>query len=83
LPQVRGARLVEEDVKPDLSNRKASDYLPPQLKAQLIAEGKLSEDGALLKAPARKSEPPSIATGEPPPAGLFASVSRFFRKLFG
>jgi hypothetical protein len=82
LPPVRGARLVAEDAKPDLSNRKASDYLPPQLKAQLIAEGKLSAEGEFVEPPTRPPEPPPAVTGEEPPAGIFASLSRFFRELF-
>ena len=83
LPLVRGARLVDAEIEPDFSTRKASDYLPPQLKAQLIAEGKLSGDGSLpplaKAAPPPETVPPLRATGE----GALASVTRFFRKIFG
>jgi len=94
LPRAVGARMVEpEKPAPDMSQRKASDYLPPHLKAQLIAQGRLSEDGAVI------SHPPAAAAGSAtemrdseqsqpasPPAdpgrGVLDRLTGFFRKLF-
>ncbi|MBI5083452.1 MAG: hypothetical protein HZB13_02495 [Acidobacteria bacterium] len=91
LPKVVGARLAEPE-KPaaDLSQRKASDFLPPHLKAQLIAEGKLSGESETI--PAQPAPGGATATeyceresGKPPePAqgGVLASITRLFSKLF-
>lgn len=92
LPRVVGARMAEPAAAPpDLSERKASDYLPPALKAQLIAQGRLAPEEA--PAPAREagsametttagggtraSEAPVPQPAQPP------LVKRFFGKLFG
>ncbi len=76
LPQAVGARLVEAKPLPDLSSRTAADYLPPQLKANLIAEGRLAPDGAVIE-PAERTAP-----AEPPQRGIAAWAARWFRKLF-
>ena len=95
LPQVRGARMVEaEKPKPDLSQRTAADYLPPHLKAQLIAEGKLTAAGELVKhptPPAPQPLPPAPAAdgvqtptpvGTAEPATWLGSLARQLRNLF-
>jgi hypothetical protein len=91
LSPLGGAGQAASEARPDLSTRKASDYLPPRLKAQLITEGKLSPDGTLAvlpqstgaASPGQRTVPAAGTTGEaPPPDGGFASLSRFFRKLF-
>lgn len=92
LPRVVGARLVEPEKPPaDLSERKASDYLPPDLKARLTAEGKLAPDTAPVAsapAPGRAAETdlpvqrPVESAGKPT-RGPLVTVGRFFRKLFG
>lgn len=91
LPRAVGARLVEPAAAPpDLSQRKASDYLPPALKARLIAEGKLAPEGepAMPAAPGGAVETP--AAGGPRPAaepaarrpGEPSPARRFLGKLF-
>ncbi len=89
LSRVVGARLVEEEKpKADLSTRTAADYLPPHLKAQLIAEGKLKADGSLVEHPpqaetlrqASANETKAVEAEEP--NGMLGSLKRFFRKLF-
>lgn len=82
----RGPRPAEEP-KPDLTTRTAADYLPSKLKAQLIAEGRLTADGTLIANPPPR--PPVVESGAtgstapaPPPTGVFARLGRFFRKLF-
>jgi hypothetical protein len=92
LPRVVGARMAEPAAAPpDLSQRKASDYLPPALKAQLIAQGKLppEEGAAPPAAPAGAVEtrpsggpPPAREATVPPPAEP-PLVKRFLGKLFG
>lgn len=87
LPRVVGARMTEAPApEPDYSARTAADYLPPQLKAQLIAEGRLRSDGTLVASPqaaGTRETGPAGATGESSPTpGLMASVAGFFRKLF-
>jgi len=94
LPMAVGARMVAPD-KPaaDLSQRRASDYLPPHLKAQLIAQGRLSEDGSAIQQPqaaaaggvteTRHSEQAhSAPPSETPERGVLASLTRFFTRLF-
>ena len=71
LPQVRGARtVVAEQPKPDLSQRTAADYLPAHLKAQLIAEGKLTAAGELVT-----TVNPAPPAPEPTPAAAIAANS--------
>lgn len=91
LPRVVGARLSEEP-KPaaDLSQRKASDYLPPHLKAQLIAEGRLDADGNPAPAGAKGGANRGIETEKarveetPAPApGALKRLAGFLAKLFG
>ncbi len=89
LPKVVGARLVEpEKPKADLSTRTAADYLPPHLKAQLIAEGRLKADGSLNERPPVAVALPATSAVEATqpeakePTGILGSVKRFFRKLF-
>ncbi len=91
LPQVRGARMVEaEKPKPDLSERKASDYLPAHLKAQLIAEGKLSATGELVTetvpTPPTPEPTPAVSTANgveaAEPANWLGSLARRLRNLF-
>lgn len=87
-----GARLVEpEAAKPDLSKRTAADYLPPHLKAQLIAEGKLPAEPGMTPAPAAVIPEAKSATEAVPqpaeesqvqPKGVLGSLARMFRKLF-
>ncbi|MBY0508024.1 MAG: hypothetical protein K2X03_29195 [Bryobacteraceae bacterium] len=91
LPQVRGARMVEAPPPPpDLSQRTAADYLPAHLKAQLIAEGKLTASGQLV------TKPPTPPAPEPAPSeetatGVEAAVASTWlgslvtrlRQLFG
>lgn len=70
LPLMRGARMVEaEEPKPDLSQRTAADYLPAHLKAQLIAEGKLTAAGELVTTPTAPGP-------EPTPVAAIANESR-------
>ena len=69
LPLVRGARMVAAaEPEPDFSQRTAADYLPAHLKAQLIAEGKLTVAGELVT----KVTP---APPEPTPAASMAATS--------
>ncbi len=95
LPQVRGARMVEaEKPKPDLSQRTAADYLPAHLKAQLIAEGKLTAEGVLVtqvaaSAPAPEPTPAAATAGgaalgerAAEPASWAGSLFRRIRNLF-
>ena len=90
LSSARGARLVEpEPALPDFSKRTAADYLPPRLKAQLIAEGKLPPEPGMepvAAAPVTRSAPETDRTPvvEPVPEskGLFGTLGRLFRKLF-
>lgn len=92
LPRVSGARLTQPKAEAaGLSERKASDYLPPQLKAQLIAQGRLAEDGSPIPAPTTtcatpKSHPAQVEPQAPAaeaPKGFLASLGRFFANLFG
>ena len=79
-----------EEPKPDLSTRTAADYLPPQFKARLIAEGRLAADGTRQAIPKTEAGAPERgaagmqATGKQavPTGGVLAGLSRFFRKLF-
>lgn len=92
LPRAVGARMVEPAAPPpDLSQRKASDYLPPALKAQLIAQGKLPPEAA-PPAPSGASGAveTSSAGGAAPQAGIPPAPAappslarRIFGKLFG
>jgi hypothetical protein len=91
LPQVRGARMVEaEKPKPDFGERKASDYLPAHLKAQLIAEGKLTATGELVTQavptpPAPEPTPaasPANGVEAAAPANWLGSLARRLRNLF-
>jgi hypothetical protein len=88
LPRVVGARQTElEKPKADLSKRTAADYLPPQLKAQLIAQGKLTPDGTLVERPAgmlpqQMTDATEMKSAADPPTGIIGSLTRFFRKLF-
>ena len=69
LPLVRGAKMVAAtEPGPDLSQRTAADYLPARLKAQLIAEGKLTAAGELVT----KVTP---ASPEPTPSASMATTS--------
>ena len=69
LPRVVGARLAGPAAPaPDLSQRKASDYLPPALKARLIAEGKLAPEGEPAMPAAAGSAVETVAAGGPRPA---------------
>lgn len=89
LPRAVGARLAQPAAPPaDLSQRKASDYLPPALKAQLIAEGRLTPDGDPVPAPAAgaaiEARPPGggAAAGAPaPPPASPPLVKRWLGKL--
>jgi hypothetical protein len=90
LPRAVGARLAGPEAPPaDLSQRKASDYLPPALKAQLIAQGRLTPEGDLATAPAGGAEetraPGSgAAPGAPaPPAAAPPLVQRLLSRLSG
>ena len=71
LPLVRGARMVAAAApEPDFSQRTAADYLPAHLKAQLIAEGKLTAAGELVTPVA-----PTGVAAEPTPAAASAATS--------
>lgn len=71
LPLVRGARMVAAAApEPDFSQRTAADYLPAHLKAQLIAEGKLTAAGELVTTVA-----PTGVAAEPTPAAPIAATS--------
>jgi len=94
LRSTRGARLVQTEPETDWSARKASDYLPPQLKAELIAAGKLTEDGHAVpvdattsaSAPRPVSEenlPAATVTAGPAEGrGAWNAITGFFRRLF-
>lgn len=70
LPLVRGARMVAAAApEPDFSQRTAADYLPAHLKAQLIAEGKLTAAGELVTTVA-----PTGVAAEPTPAAPIAAT---------
>ena len=72
LPLVRGARMVAaKEPEPDFSQRTAADYLPAHLKAQLIAEGKLTAAGELVT-----TVTPTVSEPEPTPAAPTATESR-------
>ncbi len=85
-----GARMAEPAAaQPDLSGRKASDYLPLHLKAQLIAEGRLQPDGTLAERTSSQDVRSAVSTaaGSQPeagsePEGALGAVRRWFRKLF-
>lgn len=47
-PRSGSSRASQGLVAPDLTTRVASDYLPEELKSQLIAQGKISAEGVLL-----------------------------------
>ena len=95
LPRAVGARMAAPaPPPPGPSERKASDYLPPALKAQLIAQGRLAPDGTPAAAPgAGRAGEDSSAGGESRPAQAPAGpaaaaappplVKRFLGKLFG
>lgn len=71
LPLVRGARMVAAaEPEPDFSQRTAADYLPAHLKAQLIAEGKLTVAGELVT-----TVTPAAPAPEPTPAVTIAATS--------
>lgn len=91
LSLVRGARMVAAAApEPDFSQRTAADYLPAHLKAQLIAEGKLTAAGVLvttvtLTGPAAEPTPvAAIANGAEAaePATWAGSLVRRLRNLF-
>ncbi len=93
LPQVRGARMVEAEApKPDLSQRTAADYLPAHLKAQLMAEGKLTATGELVQVtpvtptlPEPEPTPPAAAADgaeAAEPGGLLGTLAGRLRNLF-
>jgi hypothetical protein len=74
-----------EKPQPEIFFRTAADYLPPRLKAKLIAEGRLTADGTLNPAPpAQTSAGNTKPSGEQAAAfrGMLARFGRFFRKLF-
>ena len=72
LPLMRGARMVAAAApEPDYSQRTAADYLPAHLKAQLIAEGKLTAGGALVT-----TVNPAASEPEPTPVAAIATESR-------
>jgi len=56
----------------DLSERKASDYLPPDLKARLIAEGRLTPEGDPAPAAAAGSAVRTQSAGAAPAAASAA-----------
>ena len=69
LALVRGARMVAAAApEPDFSQRIAADYLPPHLKAQLIAEGKLTAVGVLVT-----TVTPAVSAPEPSPVAVTAN----------
>ena len=69
LPPVRGARMVAAaEPEPDFSQRTAADYLPAHLKAQLIAEGKLTVAGELVT-----KFTPAVSAPEPSPVAVTAN----------
>jgi hypothetical protein len=92
LPRVVGARMVDAAAPPpDLSGRKASDYLPPALKAQLIAQGKLAPEGSpassldaggAVETPSASSAAAPAGTS-PQPAAPLPLAKRILGKLFG
>lgn len=92
LPRVVGARMAEPAAAPpDLSERKASDYLPPALKAQLTAQGKPAPEGgaagsgaacgAMETRPSGGGSPQAPAPAAP--AAPPSLAKRIFGKLFG
>lgn len=89
LPRAVGARLVQPAApSADLSDRKASDYLPPALKAKLIAEGRLTPDGDPVPAAAAGAAMEARAPGggaaagaEAPPPASPPLVKRWLGKL--
>lgn len=92
LPRAVGARMVEPAAPPpDLSERKASDYLPPALKAQLIAQGKLAPEEAPAPSPDAGRAVETVSAGgavpqpgtPPAPAAPPPLAKRIFAKLFG
>lgn len=92
LPRAVGARMVQPAAPPpDLSHRKASDYLPPALKAQLIAQGKLAPEEAPASPLAAGSAVETASAGgaapqagtSPAPAAPPSLAKRIFGKLFG
>jgi hypothetical protein len=92
LPRAVGARMVEPaPPPPDLSQRKASDYLPPSLKAQLIAQGKLPPEEAPSPSADAGSAVETVSAGgarqagtAPAPAGPPPSLARrILAKLSG
>ncbi len=91
LPRAVGARMAEPAAPPpDLSARKASDYLPPALKAQLIAQEKLAPEEAPAPslAPSRAVETASAGgavpqPGTPPGTAAPPLAKRILGKLFG
>lgn len=92
LPRVVGARMAEPvPPPPDLSSRKASDYLPPALKAQLIAQGKLAPEQDPASTLAAGGAVETVITGSaaapagapPQPAAPLPLAKRILGKLFG
>lgn len=92
LPRVVGARIAEPaTAPPDLSERKASDYLPPALKAQLTAQGKPAPEGGAAGSAAAGGAMETRPSGggsaqaEAPaaPAAPPSLAKRIFGKLFG
>ena len=91
LPLMRGARMVAAAApEPDFSQRTAADYLPAHLKAQLIAEGKLTAAGELvtLVTPTGPAAEPTPAASSnhgveaAEPATWAGSLVRRLRNLF-
>jgi hypothetical protein len=96
LRSAAGARLVDAEPEKNWSARKASDYLPPQLKAELVAAGRMLEDGRMVSAtpvggaPARPSEEdPTLPAATvaasnqvPESRGAWQTITGFFRKMF-
>ena len=92
LPRAVGARMVEPAAPPpDLSERKASDYLPPALKAQLIAQGKLPPEEEASSLPGAGGAVETVSAGgaapqagtPPAPAAPPSLAKRIFGRLFG
>lgn len=91
LPRAVGARMVPEAAPPpDLSERKASDYLPPALKAQLIAQGKLPPGEAASSATGAGRAAETVSAGAagqggslPASAAAPSLAKRILGKLFG